>query len=224
LANFEELAAHVRHGQPAEEIIREAETGDYDAVILGEKGHHTPLTRFLIGATAERVASAAPIPVLVVKGDPSRPPRPIRRVLVSLGLRKELTEVDRVLRRVCAIACPAEAHVTVLHVMSQLPIASAGAPDDWQESADELVRTGAAEGLLLAHALEFLGADGVTAVPLVRHGLVVEEVLEESASGDYDLLVIGGHEPGTWLRKLVLENVALQILHRTRVPILTVHG
>jgi nucleotide-binding universal stress UspA family protein len=223
LADMGEVRAHVRHGQPAEEIIREAETEPYDMIVLGEKGHHTPLTRFLLGPTAERVASAAPIPVLVVKGNPAAGPRRVRRILLSVALRRQLDQLDRVLRRVSAIAKYTGATVTVLHVMSQLPLAAAGAPDDWEEEADELIRSETAEGDMFAYVKNWFAQDGVAAFPLVRHGLVIDEVLAE-AEGDYDLLVIGGHEPGTWLRNLLLENVALQILHRTRLPILTVHG
>jgi nucleotide-binding universal stress UspA family protein len=128
------------------------------------------------------------------------------------------------LDRLAPIASGTGATVTLLHVMSQLPIPPVGAPADWLASTETLLAEGTAEGTLLEQDLALLAAAGVTARPMVRHGLVLDEVLAELEAGDYDLLVIGGHEPGDWLHKLLLENVALQLLHRSRRSVLTMHG
>ncbi|MFQ5459900.1 MAG: universal stress protein [Anaerolineae bacterium] len=225
LAAFGEYRALVRHGQPAEEILRETEEDAYDLVIVGEKGHHTPLTRFLLGPTAERVATSAHLPVLVAKGDPEGPlPGPIRNVLLAVSLRRKEEDVERVLRRAAEIAKGTGATVTVLHVMSQMPIPPAGSPEDWEAPATELQAQATREGQLLQYVTRRLEADGIATQAAVRHGLVVDEILTESREGEYELLVVGGHEPGSWLQNLVLENVALQIVHRARIPVLTVHG
>jgi nucleotide-binding universal stress UspA family protein len=214
----------IRHGRPAEEILRESEARDYTYLVLGEKGHHTPMTRFLLGPTAERVANGARVPVLVVKGDPAGPPaEPIRRILVAVSL-LDTERAERLLRHVAPIARAGGAEITVLHVMSQLPIPPAGAPADWEADTEAIQRAATTEGKLLARNLQILAGQGIDARPLIRHGLVIEEVLDEAEAGDYDLVVIGGHEPADWLRNLLLENVALQILHRSRRPVLTVHG
>ena len=53
-------------GNPAEEIIRVAERGAFDLVILGAQGMNA-IERFLLGSVSARVARYAPCPVLVVR-------------------------------------------------------------------------------------------------------------------------------------------------------------
>ena len=219
-----EVETEARVGHAPEQILQASDEGDFWMIVMGEKGHHTPLTRFLIGPTAERVASRARIPVLVVKGSPDAPVRPIRRILLAMAMRERFSDVDRILDRVVDIAAPLGAKVTILHVMSQMPIPPAGTPEDWEANAAELIDLATAEGQFLGYVLTRLADAGIEVDALVKHGLVVDEILKESETGEYDLLTIGGHEPGNWLSNLVLENVALQIVHRSRLSVLTVHG
>jgi nucleotide-binding universal stress UspA family protein len=53
-------------GNPAEEIVRVAETGAFDLVVLGAQGMNA-IERFLLGSVSARVARYAPCPVLVVR-------------------------------------------------------------------------------------------------------------------------------------------------------------
>lgn len=53
-------------GNPAEEIVRAAETGAFDLVIVGAQGMNA-IERFLLGSVSARVARYAPCPVLVVR-------------------------------------------------------------------------------------------------------------------------------------------------------------
>jgi nucleotide-binding universal stress UspA family protein len=53
-------------GNPAEEIVRAAEAGDFDLVVLGAQGMNA-IERFLLGSVSARVARYAPCPVLVVR-------------------------------------------------------------------------------------------------------------------------------------------------------------
>jgi nucleotide-binding universal stress UspA family protein len=55
----------VRIGIPFEEILKEAEVVGPDLIVVGAK--ISPLARFLLGGTAERVARHAPCPVLVIR-------------------------------------------------------------------------------------------------------------------------------------------------------------
>jgi len=53
-------------GNPAEEIIRAAEEGGFDLVVVGSQGMNA-IERFLLGSVSARVARFAPCPVLVVR-------------------------------------------------------------------------------------------------------------------------------------------------------------
>ena len=56
----------VRHGMPAEEIIRAAQEEHAGLVVISTHGH-TGLKRFILGSTAERVIRHVQCPVLVVR-------------------------------------------------------------------------------------------------------------------------------------------------------------
>jgi universal stress protein A len=57
----------VRFGEPAEEIVLEAEAFDADLIALGA-GHASRLRSALSPGIAERVARTAPIPTLTLRG------------------------------------------------------------------------------------------------------------------------------------------------------------
>jgi nucleotide-binding universal stress UspA family protein len=73
----------------------------------------------------------------------------------------------------------------------------------------------------LAEGLELLEPLGVQLQAKVRHGLVVEEILTEAKSGDYDLVVIGAHQSRGWERYL-LDDLARQIVQQADRPVLVV--
>jgi nucleotide-binding universal stress UspA family protein len=55
----------LRVGRPAEEILDNAEEGDFDLIVLGHRGMGAA-RRFLMGSVSERVVRHATRPVLVV--------------------------------------------------------------------------------------------------------------------------------------------------------------
>jgi len=56
----------LKAGNPAEEIIKAAEEGRFDVILLGIRGMGA-VRRFLIGSVADRVVRHATVPVLVVR-------------------------------------------------------------------------------------------------------------------------------------------------------------
>ena len=60
------VEAYLRVGSPFDEIVQTANHLNVDLIIIGSHGC-SPLTRLLVGSTAERVVEHAPCPVLVVK-------------------------------------------------------------------------------------------------------------------------------------------------------------
>ena len=55
----------------------------------------------------------------------------------------------------------------------------------------------------------------------VRHGLVVDEILEEARTGDYQLVVIGASRGEGWQR-ILLDDLAHRIISQVDRPILVV--
>jgi nucleotide-binding universal stress UspA family protein len=58
----------VVHGDPAIEICRVAEEGQFDLVVIGSHGSGF-LKRVLLGSVSHHVLHHAPCPVLVVRGE-----------------------------------------------------------------------------------------------------------------------------------------------------------
>jgi nucleotide-binding universal stress UspA family protein len=211
-----DVQTKVREGQPALEIVHEAQEGAYDLVIVGSRPDHSLIKR-LLAPTAERVMSWAPCPVVIAKEKIS----PIRRVLFCDGAVETPSLLQRFARRLHALLdCITD--ITVLHVMSQI---SAGpGVSDWelQASAEELIQEHTPEGQLLEQDVTVLKRPDVRPRPKVRHGLVVDEILAEAADGDYDLIVIGAHGGEGWQRFL-LDDLARQIVIGADRPVLIIN-
>jgi nucleotide-binding universal stress UspA family protein len=60
-----ELEVDMLPGHAAELIVRHANLGNFDLVVVGHKGHF--LQDYLLGSTADRVAHHAVCPVMIVK-------------------------------------------------------------------------------------------------------------------------------------------------------------
>ncbi len=61
-----EFTTKILRGNPYSEIIKEAENGNFDMIIIGTHGR-TGLEHVLFGSTAELVVRKAPCPVLTVR-------------------------------------------------------------------------------------------------------------------------------------------------------------
>lgn len=69
-----ELRIVPRRDDPADDILRAAEEGDVDMVVLGIR-RRTPIGKILLGSTSQRVIMEAPCPVVCVKPETFVPPR-----------------------------------------------------------------------------------------------------------------------------------------------------
>lgn len=69
LSNFDStgisLKKKIASGVAYEEILKEAEAGKYDLIVIGRRGY-SKVKRFFVGSQTVRVISDAPCPVLVV--------------------------------------------------------------------------------------------------------------------------------------------------------------
>jgi nucleotide-binding universal stress UspA family protein len=202
----------IRVGHPAEEIVREAEQSGCDLVIVADKQHRDWVTRFFLGSTAQRVVEYAPCPVMVAKGEIG----PIRRILLCDSGADSSALVDYTARLADLIGEDIE--VTVLHVMSQMSAGPGVVGKQLRASTEELIQQDSPEGELLSRDIRMLDELNVHPRPKVRHGLVVEEVLAEARSQDYDLIVIGAHRGEGWHR-ILLDDLARQIIQKASRPV-----
>jgi nucleotide-binding universal stress UspA family protein len=203
-----------RLGPMPREVLDQAETTHYDLIVVGSRGRRG-ITRLIAGSRARSILKGTATSVLVVKG-------------------REREEIDDFL--LCSAAGPAsedtvrfaahlaralDASVTLLHVMSQVALEEHARVADLEAKAEELMETDAREGVHLENMMEILLQEGVEAKVLVRHGLIVDEIIAESKQGHFDMLVIGAHTaPG--IEGLLSSDLAQLIMLSTNRPVLIV--
>lgn len=209
-----QIETRIRSGNPVKEITAEAAAGGQDLVIIGEPERKRFINRQR-APIAEDLVTLAPCPVLIARGRP----RPIRKLLFCES-GHEPSLVDDLTGHMPSLVQQAE-HVTVLHVMSQ--IAAGPGVTGWELRADAetLIEKQTPEGLLLEKDVDQLEQLDVHPEPKVRHGLVVQEILDEASRGDYDLLVIGAH-PGAGWERFLLGDLASEIIGRIDRPLLVI--
>lgn len=200
--------ARIRRGHAAEEILVEAEAASYDLVVVGARGRRG-LTRFRLGSTASRLAHHLPTSLLAVR----HPPQRFERLLTCISGEGVGAES---LRLAGELGSAAGAGVTLLHVMSQVALSWESPVEDLADSAETAIARESPEGLLLRRGLDAVRdvAPGVAVAPRLRHGTVVDEVLDEVRDGSHQLLVIGAHRPIVSRASLApfLDDVANQLL------------
>ncbi len=174
-------------GTPADEIVRESQTGDYDLILMGDRRSHSLLSR-LRGAVTQQVVSQSDLPVLVAKQEA----RPIQRILICDSGAQSPTLLQLFSRRLPGLLKNVT-EIALLHVMSQISAAPGITGVDLRASAEELIDAETFEGTILERDVAFLERLNLSPTAIVRHGLVVDEIVEEARAGDYDLVVIGAH-------------------------------
>ena len=205
-----------RFGRLAEQVLREAEEEAYDLIIVSERLRPSGVLPRLFGSAAWTVAERAPCPVLIVKGQA----RPLRHLLLCDSGALSPTLLDRFTARLAPLLDPQQ-EITILHVMSQMSAGPGISGKQLRADAKKLIAKHSPEGQLLEHDLEILEGANLCAQPKVRHGLVVDEILKEAGSGDYDLVVMGAHPEGGW-RRILLDDLAHRLLMRLKRPVLVV--
>ncbi len=206
----------LRVGHPAEEIIAEAEEGNYQLVAVGEKQHHGLLTRFVLGSTALRVIEHSPCPVVLVKGQVG----PVKRLLLCDSGVEEGNLVNRVTQQLPALLDQAST-IVVLHVMSQIGAGPGVDGHILRANAEQLIEEQTFEGEVLDRDVELLAETGYREMPKVRHGQVVNEILAEAQEGNHDLVIIGAHR-GTGWRRILLDDISHQLVVALDRPLLVV--
>jgi nucleotide-binding universal stress UspA family protein len=181
-------------GDPAEEILREADVGGYGLIVLGGPNRST-IRGLLLGAVHNKVLHYAKQPVFIVRNY-----REIKRILVAY---RGSSCDQRALEFIAPLFAKTKPEITVLHVQET-------EMGESQEFAEACVMTGR----------ETLRNNGLEPVTKLVKGDFEEEILKEVAIGRYDLVVLGayGHKHHRYLP--VISDEALNLARLTTRPIL----
>ena len=211
-------------GDPAEQILRAIEQRRIDIVTMTTHGRGA-VGRTLFGSVADRVSSASPVPVLLVRPHAPEQQPPIadlRRLVVPLDgseLAEAALPVAIGLARRYAIAVHLVRAIDYTAVLA--PLSANGlmvsAPPEIHNEMVETIRSETRK--YLASVVIHLENQGVTASWTVPEGSPFVAITEITKSGD--LIVMTSHGRGGALRWL-LGSVAEKLVREAPVPILLV--
>jgi nucleotide-binding universal stress UspA family protein len=206
----------VRVGSLVREILQETREGDYDLLMLGSPVPQKAGCAIPKSILAQ-IVEDTPCSTLIFKGPVSSP---IRRILLCDSGSASAKSLRHFTARLIELLTEVD-QITVLHVMSQVSAAPGIPGVQLRSDAENLIQAHTPEGDLLEKDIQELTLAGIQPVPKVRHGLVVDEILAEARSGDYDLVIIGAYQADGW-QKVLLDNLARKIVSQIDRSVLIV--
>jgi nucleotide-binding universal stress UspA family protein len=180
--------------------------------VIGPLGRPT-WRRVVQGRSFRRILSKVSSPIFYTPNACNR----LNSILICLGGLEYSTAVEHFC---LALARQAGATVTFLHVVEpvtlQYPIAR-----EIKAHWASLAETPTPQGKHLRRALSEAQTANVPAEIKIRHGSIVHEIIEETRSGDYDLIGMGSPYSAHSLRHLYMPNVTAEVAEMLVCPVLT---
>ncbi len=201
-------------GDPVDEIRKRTEETLYDLVVIGAVRKQIRSGFWMSSKTYKIIKEIGP-PVLTVAGQVPT----LKRILICSGGGRF---IDAAVQLVGRIAPCTDATATLLHVLPEPPAIYAHLAR-MEQSADALLKSQSELGRNLRREKEALEAAGVPTELRVRRGGVLEQILREIYTGNYDLVVTGSALSGS-LRTYVLGDVSREIVNRADRAVLVVRG
>ena len=200
-------------GSPASAILDQAESGEYDIIVVGAHILGGFFDRFA-PSTMKKVATKASTNVLVVQEKRTT----LNRILVCVAGRM----IDRPVIEACAqLAKNAGANVTMLFVSDPVPAMYTGLKT-MEETLTELLETDTIQAHQLKWGIHYFADAGVAASLILRSGIVTDEIHHEINAGDYDLVIIGAHTEHHFWNDLLVGNITGDIVELSSSSVLVV--
>jgi nucleotide-binding universal stress UspA family protein len=199
-----------RSGEPVEEIRKRTVETAYDLVVIGAV-RKAARGMFWVSSSAYQIIKEIQPPVLVVMGGCTT----LKRILLCSGGKRYIETAVQLTGR---LARCLGASVTLLHVMAQPPALYASLPR-MEETVAALLNSQSELGLNLRRDKETLESLGVPVEVRLRRGPVLEQILQETREGNYDLTVTGS-APGSSFRTYILGDISRELVNRSACAVL----
>lgn len=207
------VQVRVEAGNAEDVVMEEMGSTVYDLVALGALGtkrsHHA-----FSHSVAMRIVERAQCTVLLVKGDR---PGVSRMLICASGAEYGHLAVWAG----AALACGAQAQVSVLHVVNAMPTMYAGL-EQMEETLAEMLQSDTEMARELKWAAQVVKAECEISELKLRRGIVPDEILQEAKDGDYDLIVLGSSRAAGGLVRALMGDVTREIVTRSERPVLVV--
>jgi nucleotide-binding universal stress UspA family protein len=181
-------------GDPAEEILRVADEGNYDMIVLGSQGRSS-LRGLLLGAVHAKILHHARRPVLILRNF-----RPVRKILVAY----RGSECDQgALRFVGRLFQKKKPEISIVHVQETKIAESDKYAKQCVEDAERTIR-----------------GFGFSPVLVTAQGDFVDELLKAVTVKRFDLIVLGAHWQKRSKYLAMISDEALDLVRLTNRPVL----
>jgi nucleotide-binding universal stress UspA family protein len=209
------LSARVRVevGNAEEIFVAELDETSYDLVAVGALGGKRS-RRALLDSVGMRIVERAKSSVLLIKGERER----LARVLVCAS---GAEHGHLAVWAGASLACGAEAQATVLHVLDAMPAMYTGL-EQMEETLAELLQADTERARELKWAAQVIKAECEVSEIKLRRGIVANEILREGQVGDYDVIVLGSPRQAGGLTRILMGDVAREVITRAQRPVLVV--
>ncbi len=201
----------VQSGEPTAQILGETSAKKYDLIVIGSRRRNVSGGFWQSQRTYEIIKAVEP-PVLIAMG----PCENISRILLCSGGKHF---IDDALRLTGTLAAALHAEVTLLHVMAEPPAMYAHLIE-LEEDVDALLSSGSELGRNLVAEKKALEKLRVAVRVRVRHGFVVDQLLDEMREGNYDLIVSGSSRARGPLQHYIMGDVTQSILKSAECSVL----
>jgi nucleotide-binding universal stress UspA family protein len=201
----------VQSGEPTAQILGETSAKKYDLIVIGSRRRNVSGGFWQSQRTYEIIKAVEP-PVLIAMG----PCEGISRILLCSGGKHF---IDDALRLTGTLAAALHAEVTLLHVMAEPPAMYAHLIE-LEEDVDALLSSGSELGRNLVAEKKALEKLRVAVRVRVRHGFVVDQLLDEMREGNYDLIVSGSSRARGPLQHYIMGDVTQSILKSAECSVL----
>ena len=151
--------------------------------------------------------------------------------MVAIGTQERLSRIllcsggkhfiDDAVRLTGTLAAALRAQVTLFHVMAEPPAIYAHLRQ-LEEDVTALLASGSELGRNLVAEKKALEKLAVVVNVRVRHGFIIDQLLDEMREGNYDLIVSGSSRARGPLRHYVMGDVTQRILASTQCSVLVV--
>jgi len=207
------IITKVRRGNVVKRIIKEADRGNYDMVIItvskiGEGRQPT-------SSVHRSLCRNLPCCLLVVQN----PRAEINRMLICTG---GLQMAESVIEVGAVIASASDSDATLFHVAANIPTMYTGLKSI-EETLLELLQTDTPVARHLRRGSEILAEKNIQAELKLRHGSAVYEIVREIDFENYDLVVIGASGADTMIKEWLYGNLTQYIVDTVGIPVLVVN-
>jgi nucleotide-binding universal stress UspA family protein len=210
------LGCHVvtRSESPRRAITAQTRAEEYDIVVVGLLERGSRLRRWLRGPSTRRVLQDVTAPVLVVGADRSA----IRRILLCSS---DLWYPEENIRLVGQIAAATQAEVTLLYVIPR-PAMEYPVPNRIDDDWGALLTTDTPQSRNLKAGRQALQDRGVPTMLSLRHGQVIDQIMDEIHTGEYDLVALGSTYAAQSLHRYFVTSIMDRVVERAHRPVLVV--